>query len=139
MATPLTLEEAAHHLRTSRRWLLTWLRDHPRDKAGEPYFTPVGRAKLFHQADIARIERDLREGIKCRSDLGPRAPARRRTMKSAAPIADPKEHSLLRRAAELTGDRTLLSSSATSRTASTSTDAGPRRPRLVLIPSNRPS
>jgi hypothetical protein len=56
VSRPLTLPEAAEHLRKSKRWLLEWVRKHPADKAGEPYFTPAGRDKLFHQADISRIE-----------------------------------------------------------------------------------
>jgi hypothetical protein len=55
---PMTINQTADHLCKSRRWLLEWLRKHPADKDGQPYYTPVGRDKIFHQADIARIEHD---------------------------------------------------------------------------------
>ena len=60
----LTVDEAAAELRKPRRGLREWLREHPRDKDGEPYYTPVGRDKIFHSTDIARIELALREGIR---------------------------------------------------------------------------
>lgn len=100
----LTLDEAAAELRKSPRWLLEWVREHPRDNDGEPYFTPVGRDKIFHQADIARIERALREGIQCRSNSGRRAQAKRPISKSAARTLD----SEWKLAAELTNDPSLI-------------------------------
>ena len=51
-------------------WLRQWLRDHPADKSGEAYYTPVGRVKIFHPADIDRIEAALRGEVKCRSVSG---------------------------------------------------------------------
>ena len=101
MTRRLTVEEAAAELRKSRRWLLTWLRAHPVDARGEPYYTPVGRDKIFHEADIARIERDLREQVR---RPGRSTPARRRIMKSEERTSE----SEWRRAAELLGDPTLL-------------------------------
>ena len=56
MSNTLSIHDAAGHLRKSKRWLLAWLRKHPKDGDGEPYYTPVGRDKIFHQSDIARIE-----------------------------------------------------------------------------------
>lgn len=129
-----TLDEAAAELRKSARWLQEWLRKHPRDNDGEPYFTPVGRDKIFHQADIARIERALREGIQCRSDSGRRAQVRRRTLKSEAPTSD----AAWKLAAELTDDPSLSSNCEKSKSASSST-GNTRRPRLSLVPGSRPS
>ncbi len=48
-----TLDEAARQLRKSRRWLLDWLRSHPADSAGVPFYSPMGRTKTFDDADIA--------------------------------------------------------------------------------------
>jgi hypothetical protein len=128
----LTLDEAAAELRKSARWLLEWLRKHPTDKAGEPYYTPVGRDKIFHQADIARIEGALRGELKCLSNSGRRAPVRRRTTKSGERSEDQRVHSALKRAAELLSDPTLSNSSSKSKIVSVSTDAGPR-PKLRVI------
>jgi hypothetical protein len=132
MSRPLTLPEAADQLRKSKRWLLEWLRQHPLDKAGSPYFTPVGRDKIFHQADIARIELALREDLKCPSPSARRATAKRRISKSAGPISA----SEWKLAAELTNDPSLLPSSEKSRTASKLTGNIPR-PNLKLIQGSR--
>jgi hypothetical protein len=134
MTERYTIEEVAAKLRTTMRWLLEWLRKHPADKAGEPYYTPVGRDKIFHQSDIARIETALRKGIKCRSVSGRREKAKRRTLKSEAPISD----AAWRRAAELTNDPSLCNNSSGSRNASSSTGNGPR-PKLKLIQGSQPS
>jgi hypothetical protein len=63
-AAPLTLVQAAAELGGKPRWLKGWLRKHPADKAGEPYYTPVGRDKVFHPADIARIEQAIDEAAR---------------------------------------------------------------------------
>lgn len=42
----LTLPEAAAELGQTPRWLAEWLRGHPADKAGEPYYA--------HGADWSR-------------------------------------------------------------------------------------
>jgi hypothetical protein len=130
----LTLPEAAAALRTSKRWLLEWLRKHPADKAGEPYFTPVGRDKLFHQNDIARIEFALREGVKCRSVSGRRAPVKRRILKSAEPTSDAE----WKLAAELLNDPSLSNSSSGLKNASRPT-GNIQSPKLSLIQGSRPS
>jgi hypothetical protein len=140
MPRALTVDEAAAELRKTPRWLREWLRTNPRDEYGELYYTPVGRAKILRQADIARIERALRdrEGKQCRSSSGRRAPAKRRTTKSAEHIEGQRDHSAWKSAAELTGDPTLLDSSEPSKNASMSTAAG-RRQHLSLIRGSRPS
>src|SRR6266404_2635293 len=118
-----TVDEAAAELRKPKRWLLEWLREHPWDKDGEPYYTPVGRNKIFHETDIARIELALRGEMKCRSNSGRRAPAKRRTTKYEGPTSE----SAWKLAAELTNDPSLSSSSARSKNASSST-GNTRRP-----------
>lgn len=128
MSARLTLHEAAAELRKRPRWLREWLRTHPRDKSGEAYFTPAGRDKLFHPADLVRIEVALREEVKCPSVSGRRVPVKRRTMKSAEPTLDAE----LRLAAELTNDPSLVTSCERSKSASSSTGNIPR-PKLRLI------
>lgn len=130
----LTLDEAAAELRKSARWLLEWLRKHPRDNDGEPYFTPVGRDKIFHQADIARIERALRESIQCHSRSGRRVQAKRPISKSA----DRTSESEWRSAAELTNDPSLVPNCGASKSVSKPTD-NTRRPKLSLIQGSQPS
>jgi hypothetical protein len=110
------------------------LRANPRDNDGEPYCTPVGRDKIFHQTDIARIERALREGMQCRSSSGRRAQAKRRTMKYEVPTCE----SEWKLAQELTGDPLLSNSSVKSKNASKNTD-NTRRPNLSLVQGSRPS
>lgn len=124
----LTLQEAAAELGTKERWLNDWLRAHPRDDEGEPFYTPVGRDKVFHHTDITRIERALRGGVPCHSSSGRRAPVRRRTTKSEAPISE----SAWKRAAELTSDPSLSTRSSSSRSASSDT-ASTQRPNLHLV------
>lgn len=58
MTDRLTIDEAASELHKTRRWLVDWLRDHPADSRGLPYYAALGRTKLFHPDDIARIRRD---------------------------------------------------------------------------------
>jgi hypothetical protein len=132
MSRALTLPEAADQLRKSKRWLLEWLRQHPLDGAGNPYYTPVGRDKIFHQTDIARIELTLRGDLLCRSASDHRVKAKPRISKSGGRSEDPTDHSAWRRAAELLGDPTLVNLPDKSQNASRSMDAG-QRPRLRVI------
>jgi hypothetical protein len=134
MTRALTIDEAADELRKSKRWLLEWLRLHPMDSDGEPFYTPVGRDKIFHQSDIARIERALRGKIPCRSNSGRRAPVKRRILKSEERTSE----SEWKLAAELTSDPSLANNSARSKTASKNT-GNIRRPNLSLIRGSRHS
>lgn len=47
MTAFLTLPEVAGKLRVEPLWLTRWLRRHPRDSQGEPFFRRAGRTKLF--------------------------------------------------------------------------------------------
>jgi hypothetical protein len=100
----LTLEEAAPELRKTPRWLNEWLLAHPVDDQGIPFYTPVCRNKILLPSDITRIEAALRGELHCRSNSARRAQVKRRTSKSEAPISE----SLLKLAAELTNDPSLI-------------------------------
>ena len=102
-----TLEEAANELRKTRRWLNEWLRAHPVDSEGEPFFTPVGRDKILRSTDITRIELALREELKRRSSSGRRVRAKRQTTKSA----DHTSESEWKLVAELLDDPSLIANS----------------------------
>lgn len=78
MSAFLTIKEAAAELRKTPRWLQDWLRTNPVDCVGTPYFTKIGRDKLFSQSDISRIAGAFREQTRCRlSSFRPRRAARR--------------------------------------------------------------
>jgi hypothetical protein len=131
----LTLEEAAEELLApSARWLNEWLLKHPRDKNGEPFYTPIGRAKRFHRSDITRIEVALRGELQCRSGSGRRVKAKRQITKSGGRTSD----SELRLAAELTNDPSLLERFGTSKSASNST-GNTQRLRQSLTQGNQHS
>src|SRR5690242_1819861 len=42
-----TMDAAAERLHKSRRWLQDWLRDHPVDSLGQPFYSPLGRTKTL--------------------------------------------------------------------------------------------
>jgi hypothetical protein len=42
----MTVDEAATELRKSRRWLLEWLRSHPMDADGQPFYTAGTRFSI---------------------------------------------------------------------------------------------
>jgi hypothetical protein len=73
-APPYTLDRAAQRLHISRRTLQDWLRAHPADPAGQPFYSVIGRTKTFDDGDIARIRAAAREEERCRlnSSAAPR-------------------------------------------------------------------
>jgi hypothetical protein len=71
-----TMDEAAKRLRMSRRWLQNWLRDHPLDERGRPFYSLLGNKKTFDDDDLYRIRETAREELRRR--LQPRG--RRRQM-----------------------------------------------------------
>jgi hypothetical protein len=60
MTSRFTIREAAAELRKSERWLRDWLKAHPQDVNGQPFFAKAGRTKLFTPADIDRIHEAMR-------------------------------------------------------------------------------
>ena len=97
------LEEVAAELRVKKRWLTDFLRAHPRDEYGEPFFRLAGRVKLFTESDVSRVYKAL----PCPSSSSNPAKAKARTTRSG----DPTLASLLTRAAALTNDPSLAPSS----------------------------
>lgn len=61
-----TLAQAATEIGVSKRWLQYWLADNPVDRAGLPFYIPVGQYKRFEQADCDRIKKAIREAEGCR-------------------------------------------------------------------------
>ena len=84
----MTMAEAARELRKSRRWLQDWLRDHPVDAAGIPFYAPLGRTKTFSVSDLERIRATAREEERCRLNSSRPGKAKRRTTPSGAPTSE---------------------------------------------------
>jgi hypothetical protein len=55
------INDAAERLGVSRRWLREFLRKHPADKAGIPFYVPIGNRKRLTERDLERILEDNRE------------------------------------------------------------------------------
>jgi hypothetical protein len=77
------MAEAAQALHKSRRWLQDWLSKNPVDQYGTPFYSPMGRTKLFDENDLARIRAATREIERCRLSSSRRARAKRRITPSA--------------------------------------------------------
>ena len=67
----LTLVKAADALGCKRRWLEYWLKSHPVDATGNPFYVPVAGRKTFEDADIARIRAVIRVTKAGRAALTP--------------------------------------------------------------------
>jgi hypothetical protein len=83
-----TLGDVAKLLRKSPRWLSAWLRRHPTDRYGEPFYSPMGRTKTFDDSDVARIRAAAREEEQCRLNSSRRKPGARRTTTSGAATSE---------------------------------------------------
>ena len=101
MTVVLTLDEVASIVHKSRRWLREWLRDNPRDVYDRPLFGKAGRTMLFTQEHIQRI-------VELLSTPGPPVRPERKYRRRPSPYASKDEEQLWVRAAELTGDKSLL-------------------------------
>src|ERR1700730_4847002 len=88
MALVYNMDGAAERLHKSRRWLQDWLRDHPTDERGEPYYSPLGRTKTFDDHDLERIRAAAREEERCHLSSSRRVSVRRRIGASAARTSD---------------------------------------------------
>jgi DNA-binding transcriptional MerR regulator len=49
------IKNAAERLGVSKRWLQKFLRQHPVDRAGVPFYVPFGSRKRFTEKDLERI------------------------------------------------------------------------------------
>ena len=78
-----TIDEAAAVLRKGTRWLASWLKAHPVDRYGEPFYHLAGRTKLFTDNDIDRI----RQSLPCPLPFARRARQNRQVTRYAAPIS----------------------------------------------------
>jgi hypothetical protein len=79
-----TVDEAAAVLRKGPRWLADWLKSHPVDRYGEPFYHFAGRTKLFTDRDIDRI----RQNLPCPSPFARRDRRNRQVTRYAAPTSD---------------------------------------------------
>jgi transposase len=50
-----TIKDAAERLGVSKRWLQKFLRKHPADKDGVPFYVPFGNRKRLTERDLERI------------------------------------------------------------------------------------
>ena len=73
VTTLYTMVQVAERLHKSRRWLQSFLRDHP-------YYRLAGRSKVFTEADITKLV----ESLPCPSNSYRPVKASRRTSRSAA-------------------------------------------------------
>jgi hypothetical protein len=55
----VSLEKVVESLGVDRNWLMKWLRHHPCDEAGVPFYRFLGRTKLFSADDCMRLYKAL--------------------------------------------------------------------------------
>jgi hypothetical protein len=51
----LRMRDVAARFHKSKRWLKGYLRQHPFDRDGKPFYRLAGRSKLFTEADVLRL------------------------------------------------------------------------------------
>ena len=61
MSLTYNSKDAALRLGVSRQWLRKFLRKHPADEAGIPFYVPIGNRKRFTERDLERILEANRE------------------------------------------------------------------------------
>jgi helix-turn-helix protein len=63
---PLTynIKDAAERMGVSKQWLRKFLRQHPVDQSGIPFYVPFGNRKRFTERDLERILEVNREAEK---------------------------------------------------------------------------
>ena len=55
MSLTYNIKDAAGRLGVSKWWLQKFLRQHPVDRAGVPFYVPFGNRKRFTERDLERI------------------------------------------------------------------------------------
>lgn len=55
MPLTYTIKDAAERLGVSKRWLQKFLRKHPADNDGVPFYVPFGNRKKLTERDLERI------------------------------------------------------------------------------------
>src|SRR5216684_4913538 len=109
-----TVDQVAERLGKSKRAFQDWLRKHPTDQYGNPFYSPIGRTKTFDESDIARLRAATREEERCRLNSSSPAKARARTSRSGAHTSDATLTEALRLASERSPSRSSRGSSARS-------------------------
>lgn len=64
MSLTHSIKDAAGRLGVSKRWLQQFLREHPADKDGVPFYVPFGNRKRLTERDLERILEMIRSAEK---------------------------------------------------------------------------
>ena len=71
VALTYDIKDAAERLGVSKWWLQKFLRQHPVDRAGVPFYVPFGNRKRFTERDLERILEMNRSAEKDRLQSAP--------------------------------------------------------------------
>jgi hypothetical protein len=71
VALTYDMKDAAERLGVSKWWLQKFLRQHPVDRAGVPFYVPFGNRKRFTERDLERILEMNRSAEKDRLQSAP--------------------------------------------------------------------